>query len=143
MAVIEGLPHSGKSALLLTLAGRMKITGGRAKIAGLVLPEQAGQVRSRTGYLDCAASTDLRRDLRLITRTKPKIIFVDHPDVLTSHDDRAALASLLDDLDVQSHEQAVVLAVRDHQTIADLIRGSFSSVTLGRNAALIDTKQGI
>ena len=37
----------------------------KVKIAGLVLPEQAGRVRARTGYLDCATSTDLRRDLRV------------------------------------------------------------------------------
>ncbi len=139
VVVVEGPHDTDRTSLLLTLAGRMKITSGRAKIAGLVLPEQAGQVRARTGYLDCATSTDLRRDLRVLAKAKPKIIFIDHADLLSTHDDRAALASLLDDLDVQSHEQSVVLAVRSQSSIADLVRGPFSCVTLGRTDDLIGT----
>ncbi len=138
VVVVEGQQDADRTALLLTLAGRMKISGGRAKIAGLVLPEQAGQVRSRTGYLDCATSTDLRRDLRVIAKAKPKIIFIDHADVLSAHDDRAALASLLDDLALQSPEQSVILAVRSQSSIADLVRGPFSCVTLGHTDDLID-----
>jgi RND superfamily putative drug exporter len=137
VVVVDGLPDTDRTALLLTLAGRMKITIGRAKVGGLVLPEQAGQVRARTGYLDCATSTDLRRDLRVVAKAKPKIIFIDHADLLSTHDDRAALASLLDDLGVQAHEQSVVLAVRHQSSIADLVPGPFTSVTLGRSDDLI------
>ncbi len=49
------------------------------------------------------------------------MVFVDHAEVLTRHDDRAALASLLDDLAVARHERAVVLAVRDFAAVADLL----------------------
>ena len=79
VAVVDG-PDA--SALLLTLSGRMAISGGRAKVAGLVLPEQAAAVRGRTAYLDCAATPDVDRELAAILRAAPDILFVDHADLV-------------------------------------------------------------
>jgi RND superfamily putative drug exporter len=143
VVVVEGPADSGKTALLLTLAGRMQLAGGhgaaaKVKIGGLVLPEQAGRVRAKTGYLDCASSTDLRRDLRSITRSRPAVIFLDNLDVLTLHDDRAAVASLLGDLKVQAYEQAVFVAVRDHAAVVDLVAGPFSTLSLAPAEDLVD-----
>ena len=59
-----------------TLSGRMADRGGRVKIAGLVLPEQAGTVRRRTGYLDCATTPDLRRELRQLARGRSRTILL-------------------------------------------------------------------
>ncbi len=126
-------PHSAVTGVLLGLSGRLAITGGRAKIAGLVLPEQAGTVRRRTGYLDCATTPDLRRELRQLARAKPTILLLDRADVLTRHDDRAALASLLDDLAVGSSDLAVVIGVRDPELLADLLPAS--TITLPLHAA--------
>ncbi len=53
VVVVEGPAGSGKTALMLSLAGRMRIGAAKVKVAGLVLPEQAAAVRRRTGYLDC------------------------------------------------------------------------------------------
>ncbi|HEY5821245.1 MAG TPA: MMPL family transporter [Propionibacteriaceae bacterium] len=141
VVVVDGAVGSGKTALLLTLAGRMRTTTGKAKVAGLVLPEQASAVRRRTGYLDCTSTTDVRQDLRDILAAHPAVIFVDHADVLATHDDRAALASLLDDLAVGSSETAVVIAVRDRNLVADLLPARYSYVTLGRVADLVDAPQ--
>ena len=47
---------------------------------------------------------------------------MDHVDALTAHDDRAAVASVLDDLALQSHDQAVVLAVARPRSVEDLLR---------------------
>ena len=41
VVVVEGPAGSGKTALMLSLAGRMRIRGGKVKVAGLVLLEQA------------------------------------------------------------------------------------------------------
>ena len=79
VAVVDG-PEA--TALLLTLSGRMAIAGGRVKVAGLVLPEQAAAVRSRTAYLDCADSPDINRELTGVLRAKPEILFVDHADLV-------------------------------------------------------------
>ncbi|HKH55540.1 MAG TPA: MMPL family transporter [Propionibacteriaceae bacterium] len=130
VVVVEGPADSGKTALMLTLAGRMRIGPGKVKVAGLVLPEQAAAVRRRTGYLDCVRTSAIRPELREILAAKPAVIFVDHADRLTAHDERAALASLLDDVVVGSRELAVVLAVRDRSAIADLTPAHVTTLTL-------------
>ena len=138
--MVEGHPEIGTTALLLTLAGRMKLAhraGPRSPV--WFLPEQAASSAARDRYLDCAADQrlDLRRDLRgPRSRAGPRSSSSITPTLWT-HDDRAALASLLDDLGVQAHEQSVVLAVRHRASIADLVPGPFSSVTLGRSDDLI------
>lgn len=139
VVVVDGPPHSGKTALLLTLGGRMRLTSGQVKVAGRVLPEQAAGVRGVVGYLDCAGTPDLRRELAAVLARRPAVVLVDHADLLTDHDDRAALASLLDDLAVGSREVAVLLAVRDRDAVADLLPASCSAVTLGRPAELVPT----
>ena len=78
VAVVDG-PDA--TPLLLTLSGRMAVAGGRAKVAGLVLPEQAAAVRRRTAYLDCASTADLDGELRALLRARPEIVFVDHADL--------------------------------------------------------------
>jgi RND superfamily putative drug exporter len=129
--IIEGPPESGKSALLLTLAGRMRPTGGRLKVAGLVLPEQAGLVRRRTGVADCRALGNPRAEFRALQRSGARVVFVDHADLLTGVDDRAALASLLDEIVVGgTGDRAVVLTARDRSAVADLIPTSYSYLSL-------------
>ena len=136
LVVVDGPPHAGKSALLLTLGGRMRLVAGQVKVAGLVLPEQAAAVRRVVGHVDCAQTPGLRRELATVLRARPALVLVDHADLVTDLDDRAALASLLDDLAVGSSETAVVLAVRDRDRIADLLPAHYSALTLGRPAEL-------
>ena len=130
--IIEGPPESGKTALLLTLAGRMRPSGGRLKVAGLVLPEQAARwSRRRTGVVDCRALDNPRAEFRAIQRSGARVIFVDHADLLTGVDDRAALASLLDEIVVGgAGDRAVVLTARDRAAVADLIPTSYSYLSL-------------
>jgi putative drug exporter of the RND superfamily len=130
VVVVEGPAGSGKTALMLTLAGRMRVGSGKVKVAGLVLPEQAGAVRRRTGYLDCDRTSDIRRDIAEIVAAKPAVIFVDNANQLTAHHQRAALASLLDDVVVGSRELALVLAVRHRSAIADLIPEHATTLTM-------------
>ena len=104
VAVVDG-PDA--SALLLTLSGRMAISGGRVKIAGRVLPEQAAAVRRRTAYLDCAATVDVDRELSAILRASPEILFVDHADLVP-------LATF------SRRGPTVVLGVRDRALVDEL-----------------------
>jgi RND superfamily putative drug exporter len=130
VVVVEGITGGGPTPLLLTLSGRMKVREGRVKVAGLVLPEQAAGVRRRTAYLDCADPGNLRQSLRSVLAASPKIILLDHADGLVSHDDRAALASLLDDLAVGTAEPAVIIAVPDRATVADVMPARYTTVSL-------------
>jgi RND superfamily putative drug exporter len=137
--VVEGSAGSGKTSLLLTLSGRMKLITGRAKIATLVLPEQAAAVRRQTAIVDCAVTDNLRAELRTVLAAKPTIIFVDHAERLTGQDDRAALASLLDEVAFSELDQAVVLACDDRGSVADLIATPYSYLNLSQVLDLADT----
>ena len=120
VVVVDGTAGSGKTALLLTLPAGCGSTAGRAKMAGLVLPEQAGRRTPADRLPRLRPAPDLRRELRVLPASAD-VMFIDNADVLTSHDDRAALASLVDDLAVAGADQAVVVAVRDRALIADLL----------------------
>ncbi|MEV0900503.1 ATP-binding cassette domain-containing protein [Actinoplanes sp. NPDC049802] len=45
MLVLAGPARAGKTALLLTLAGRMRATGGKLTVSGFALPREASRVR--------------------------------------------------------------------------------------------------
>ena len=146
IVVVDGRVDSGKTAFLLTLAGRMRLAGGRAKIAGLVLPEQSAAVRSRVALIDCRdlspardGQGGLRQDLRTAGLRDPAVIMVDHADVLTGDDDRAALASLIEET-AGSDSRALLIAARDRALIDDMIRTPYRHLTLGPVPDLADSR---
>ena len=143
--VVEGPATLGRSALLLTLAGRMRLaepadgTRARAKTAGLVLPEQAAAVRRRTAYVDCAASDDRGRELAAATRGRAAVLFLDHVEALADPtadpDARAALARTLDAVAADGRAAAVV-AVTDRSALDTLLRGPSRVLDLRPHPAL-------
>ena len=50
LGVLAGPSGTGKTALALALAGRLKATSGRAVVLGENLPRRSGSVRRRTGF---------------------------------------------------------------------------------------------
>ncbi len=148
VVVVDGQVGSGKTALLLTLAGRMRLSGGRAKIAGLVLPEQSAAVRRRTAVVDCRRLTaadpahgdrgGLRAELRQVERHQPAVIMVDHADVLSDADDRAALVDLVRET-AGSEQRALIIAARDRALIDDLLPVPYRHLTLGPVPDLADS----
>ncbi len=139
--VVDGQVNAGKSALLLTLAGRMRLRAGRLKIAGLVLPQQGSAVRRRTAVIDCTTLLNggtggLGAELARVERGKPSVIFVDHADVLSAEADRRALTGLVDN--TVGTDRALIIAVRDRAQIDDLINQPYRYLTLGPVADLVD-----
>ena len=59
LVVVAGPPGSGKTSLLLTLAGRMLATSGSLEVAGRLLPDQLGQVRRVTALAEIPGVNDL------------------------------------------------------------------------------------
>ncbi len=57
--VVHGAPGSGKTSLLLTLAGRMSGVHGHAEIDGRLLPDQAGAVRRIAALAEIPGVNDL------------------------------------------------------------------------------------
>ena len=131
--VVDGPPGSGKTALLLTLAGRLRLRSGRAKTTGLVLPEQAGSIRRRTAYLDCAGGADLPRELAALTPRRggapPAVLFLDGVDAVVAADDRAALAHTMDQTAARG-DSAIVLATRDRANVEPLLAGPYRVLDL-------------
>ena len=143
--VVEGPTPAEATALLLMLSGRMPLRAAahgrtvRARTAGFVLPEQAGRVRRRTAYVDCAASADLPRELAALARAKPDVLFLDHLDVLidpgSDPDARAALARTFDAI-AAGGTSAAVVAGADRAALDTLLRGPSRVLDLRSRPAL-------
>ena len=59
MLVVRGRAGSGKTSLLLTLAGRMKPAGGSLQVLGRPLPRRADEVRRRAALAEVRGVNDL------------------------------------------------------------------------------------
>ncbi len=101
--VVTG-PERSRRALLLALSGRLMPTAGTAKIAGFVLPEQAGAVRHHTTFIDGADPASLTH----LGRLRGDLVVVDHADRIEGPA-RAQLAALAFDL---GHRTLVVATAR-------------------------------
>ncbi|MGJ3508398.1 MMPL family transporter [Enemella sp. A6] len=121
--VIEGDP-APRNALLLALSGRIRPTGGQAKVAGHLLPEQASRVRAHSDVVT-AEDPHLVRDLQ---RAKLPLLVVEGADALHRHADREALAAAL----ARAHDQgrAVLLGVADTELVTDLLPHGYYSLAL-------------
>ncbi|NNG20587.1 MMPL family transporter [Naumannella sp. ID2617S] len=134
--MIEGQPDV-RSPLLLGLAGRTRAVDGKVKVAGLVLPEQAGAVRRRVALIDprhpdgTAAHASIRGDLAAALRDeKVELIIVDGADAVGDHDERAAIASLIEEAGDGERRPGVILGVADVEVVADLAPRGFDAFTL-------------
>ncbi|MCV2393726.1 MMPL family transporter [Actinotalea sp. M2MS4P-6] len=81
--VITGEHRSGRTPLLLTLAGRVHPDGGRLKVAGLVSPVRAAAVRSRVAVARMARSVDPLVELADAINSRAPIVAIDDLDVVT------------------------------------------------------------
>lgn len=93
--VIQGEHRTGKSALLLTIAGRVQPTGGRLKVDGLALPERAPSVRGRVALVRMAGEPDPVGAVRRALAERPRILAVDDLDHVSDPTTRAELRALL------------------------------------------------
>lgn len=122
--VVRSRTAPAVDALLLALAGRVRVDAGTAKVAGFVLPERAAAVRGRVAVVDVPA---LPRDgaaadaLRAALADGPRAVVVLRSHTLGDVAARGALAAFL--AEVRARGVAVVLGtvVRDG---ADLLPGA-------------------
>ncbi len=87
--VIEG-EHAQRRALLLALAGRLKLTGGRLKVLGLVLPEESPVLRSRAPML----GPSVAHFGRVLKKQRGGLVCVDSADELAGVQDRSLSRAL-------------------------------------------------
>jgi len=87
--VVEG-EHAQRRALLLGLAGRVKLTEGKLKVLGHVLPEEAPVLRRHAPVLGPTVP-DFKN---VLTKQVGGLVCVDNADELSSSRDAALLAAL-------------------------------------------------
>jgi RND superfamily putative drug exporter len=91
--LVRGDATAPVSAFLLAVAGRLPVTGGVAKTAGLVLPERASSVRHKVAVVDSAAEGGHPAEaVRQALRDKPTVLVVDGTETVGDLTARAELA---------------------------------------------------
>ncbi|MFF1878920.1 MMPL family transporter [Leifsonia sp. NPDC058230] len=95
--IVCGPPESGKTAAVLALAGRLPISGGRLKVAGLLLPVRAAAVRSRVGIARLARASDPATAVEDILTSQATIVVIDDVDSVSAPPLRARIGRALFD----------------------------------------------
>ena len=91
--LVRGDATAPVSAFLLAVSGRLDLSGGVAKTAGLVLPERASSVRHRVAVVDSAAEGGYpAQAVRRALRDKPRVVVVDATETVGDLAARAELA---------------------------------------------------
>jgi RND superfamily putative drug exporter len=93
--VVHGPPGNGKTALLLTLSGRMTASSGKLKVAGHGLPAQARAVRGLAGLAETPGINDLEESLTVEQHVAERIA----TQSLRLWVSRKAVARVLDAID--------------------------------------------
>lgn len=94
--VVESPDHTRSTALLLTLAGRIRPDAGDLKVVGSVLPNRAGAVRRHVGLALLNGSEDPVGDVRRAFDLRARLVVIDGLDTLLDADDRIAVAGVID-----------------------------------------------
>ncbi|GAA4862057.1 MMPL family transporter [Saccharopolyspora rosea] len=91
--VVRDADESAVTAVLLTLSGRLKPDGGKAKVLGRALPARAAAVRSRVAYVDVGdgGAEPVRRALR----EDPAVLVLDRTDRVSDPAERRRIRELL------------------------------------------------
>lgn len=129
--VIQGLPTQ-RVALLLALTGRAAAEGD-AKVCGLVLADQSGGVRSRSGIVTL---DDVARGIGAASLRRPLLVLDGADALVATHPDR--LAELIRDRAARL-ETALVLGVDRAEDLADLLPARASLIRLVPPALALPT----
>ena len=101
-----------RTAALLALTGRLATDTGRARVAGELLPEQAGTVRRRTSFIAAGEHSHLRHEIDLALARHPRLLVVDEADTVADEAGQLALSRLIRSA-LSDGGPAVVLGVTD------------------------------
>ncbi len=122
-------PERARRALLLALSGRLMPTAGRARILGWVMPEQAGELRHHSTFVDGADASTLQH----LGRLRGDLIIVDHADRLEGMP-REQLAALASDLGLRT----LILGAARAENVSDVLAGGVRILDLRHEDALLE-----
>ncbi|MDO5082960.1 MMPL family transporter [Arachnia propionica] len=89
-------PVSSRTGTALALTGRLGATGGRARVAGQLLPGAEAAVQRRTRYVDLAHERDIAAALDRITVPAGSVAFIDSVECLSTAHEHRLLTELID-----------------------------------------------
>jgi ABC-type multidrug transport system ATPase subunit len=107
LVAIAGPGGSGRTAVLLTLGGRMRASAGVLRVGGLLLPEHAGRVRALTAVARIGGAVTLDKDLRVGDLVRER--------ALMTRCSRGTFGPACSVLEVSFEERAVVGSLEAHQ----------------------------
>lgn len=88
-------PLGARSGAALALAGRLEATGGRARVAGHLLPTAAAKVRRSTEYTDLHLVHDVEAALRRIDPQPGSLVVIDNIEAAATEEQLAAVAEIV------------------------------------------------
>lgn len=91
---VSGPTPSGKSALLYTMAGRVRRLDGDLKVLGRVLPQRAQAVRRRVALIPCRTTAQPAEQARAALADGIELVLLDDADVVVNTQERAVLREL-------------------------------------------------
>ncbi|QHC69079.1 MMPL family transporter [Rathayibacter sp. VKM Ac-2801] len=119
--VVHGPHRSGRTALLLSIAGRLAPDSGRLKVAGLVVPIRSAAVRGKVGLVRLAGAADPVADVRSALESAPPILVLDDLDTVTDPQLRSAIRAELDAARAADDAFTVVASSVDAEALDDLL----------------------
>lgn len=129
--VIHGHGPAGKSALLFTLAGRVRRIEGDLKVLGQVLPQHIGGVRRKVSVISCRDTTDAAAEVEAALAGDIELILLDDVDVVLRGSSRNALRQCFSERKTGSGGPATfVVTCQDPALIDDLLPAEVSTLEL-------------
>jgi RND superfamily putative drug exporter len=137
LLVLHGHGPAGKSALLFTLAGRVRRIDGDLKVLGHVLPQHINTVRREVAVISCHETPDPAADVKAALADDVELILIDDVDVVLRKDARDSLRQYFSDRATASGEPAAfVITCQDPALIADLLPTGPSVVSYSLHPAV-------
>ncbi|MBN1171536.1 MAG: MMPL family transporter [Micromonosporaceae bacterium] len=142
---VSGAGPAGKSALLFTIAGRVRRLTGDLKVLGQVLPQHAHAVRRQVALICCHQVPDPADHLAAALAEGVELLLLDDVDLIVSPHARAALRSVLSEHATNGARRTIsgarrttcVLTCQDTASIADLLPlDATSALALGGQPVL-------
>ena len=87
-------PVGPRTGAALALTGRLEATGGRARVAGELLPQAAGRVRRATCYVDLTLVQDVEAAIRRQDPQPGSVVVVDGVEAAGTQAELAAVHEL-------------------------------------------------
>ena len=116
LLVVHGHGPTGKSALLFTLAGRVRRIQGDLKVLGHVLPQHLTTVRRDVAVISCHDTLNPAADVMAALADDVELILIDDVDLVLRNDSREQLRQAFSD-----REATFVVTCQNPALIGDML----------------------